>query len=400
MEGNNQKLIFNTPSKLNVLKLLLPASALCIAMCSAIYVKDEKKTDSDPISVRPALDKSAVDKMIAEHSRRIDITLNRADTDKAITAIRELQPVRVPKDNTSSTSDHSDELLKPDELDELEDLKKLLLEESVTDETATVISSNTREEKRSEQQSDYEKALQAPTRVNFTDSDENTVAGNTDLSRISAPSTGHTAGTLSEYDCLGQNSTDNPHGIMTPKNEFYLRQGSVIPAVLLTGINSELPGQISAQVTTDVYDSIKGNRLLIPAGTMIVGQYSSTVSMGQERVMAAFTRLMFPDGRSLNIGAMPGQASDGFSGFDAQIDNHYLKNLYNSMLVGLFSARPSAPNSPDYGKQVAGEIENRAGDTSAQTLQSNINLAPTLKVSPGTLFNIAVTKDLYFKETE
>ena len=182
-----------------------------------------------------------------------------------------------------------------------------------------------------------------------------------------------------------------------PKNEFYLRQGSVIPAVLLTGINSELPGQISAQVTTDVYDSVNGRKLLIPAGTMIVGQYSSTVSMGQERVMAAFTRLLFSDGRSLNIGAMPGQATDGFSGFDAQVDNHYLKNLYNSVLIGLTSTRTVSSDPHNRASQAESEMANQAGNASAQTLQNNINFTPTLKVSPGALFNIALTRDLYFQ---
>ncbi|MBO6259165.1 MAG: TrbI/VirB10 family protein [Succinivibrio sp.] len=393
MEGNNQKLLFNTPSKLNVLKFLLPSGALLIAMLSALYVSEE--TGKSPAAEKslPLLAKADVDKMIAEHSRKTDPALGKDVMEKALRALSALQPAAVSRTDNEDVERSDDE---NSSLDDLEELKQLLLEESMEKRKEQESQNLTYggEKNDSAIRSSYEQALLAPVRVKINGDSEEHILGNTTLSGSSAPKT---SSPLSAYDYLEQNDTENPHDIQLPKNEFYLRQGSVIPAVLLTGINSELPGQISAQVTTDVYDSVNGRKLLIPAGTMIVGQYSSTVSMGQERVMAAFTRLLFSDGRSLNIGAMPGQATDGFSGFDAQVDNHYLKNLYNSVLIGLTSTRTVSSDPHNRASQAESEMANQAGNASAQTLQNNINFTPTLKVSPGALFNIALTRDLYFQ---
>ena len=111
--------------------------------------------------------------------------------------------------------------------------------------------------------------------------------------------------------------------VEAPRTPYTLRAGSVIPATLISGINSELPGQIIGQISQNVYDTGTGKHLLLPQGSRLVGTYSSDVSYGQSRVMVAWQRIVFPDGKALDIGAMPGADGAGYSGFTDQVDNHY-----------------------------------------------------------------------------
>jgi type IV secretory pathway VirB10-like protein len=96
-----------------------------------------------------------------------------------------------------------------------------------------------------------------------------------------------------------------------PRSPFELRAGFVVPATLISGINSDLPGQIMAQVAQNVYDTPTGKHLLIPQGSRLVGSYSSDVAYGQSRVLVAWQRIVFPDGKAMDIGAMPGADSAG-----------------------------------------------------------------------------------------
>lgn len=102
-------------------------------------------------------------------------------------------------------------------------------------------------------------------------------------------------------------------------------QGATIPAVLISEIRSDLPGDIKAQTTMDVYDSVNGSSLLIPKGTILVGKYNSEVKMGQEKVMAGFTRMIYPSGASADLGGMKAAESSGESGFSDEVDSHFWK---------------------------------------------------------------------------
>lgn len=194
-----------------------------------------------------------------------------------------------------------------------------------------------------------------------------------------------------------------------PNSRFELRAGSVIPGVMVSGISSELPGQIIGQVSQNVYDTATGQHLLIPQGTKIFGLYSSEVSFGQNSVLVAWQRLTFPDGKALDIGSMPGADSAGFAGFRDQINNHYLR-IYGSALlmsgiVGGISYSQNSNQSNQYGftPPTAGSVLSQAlgqqlGEVTSQLVAKNLNVAPTLNIRPGYRFNIIVVKDLTFRK--
>ncbi|EFY06961.1 TrbI/VirB10 family protein [Succinatimonas hippei] len=276
-------------------------------------------------------------------------------------------------------------------------------------------------EKRS---SDFEKALSAPTKVNLkfspnlvntTDHSSNgyqylTPDQVNELKRAresleNLPTNSETtSGTLSDYEYLKNDDFKLAHQVESVSNPFVLKQGSVIPAVLLTGINSELPGQISAQITADVLDSPFGNNILIPKGSKLIGQYGSNPQFGQSRVMLGFNRLIFPDGKSLNLSVMPGSGPDGYSGFEADVDNHWLKLISYSVFLGGITTAVTL--STDTGYDSDGKITPQAalsqsmgeilGRTMSQVIERHLNLSPTLKVKPGFRFNLTVTKDIEF----
>ena len=110
--------------------------------------------------------------------------------------------------------------------------------------------------------------------------------------------------------------------VEAPASPYMIRAGFVIPAIMISGINSDLPGQVMAQVSQNVWDTATGRFLLIPQGTRLIGAYSSDVAYGQERVLMAWQRLIFPDGKTFDIRAMPGADSAGYAGFTDQINNH------------------------------------------------------------------------------
>jgi type IV secretory pathway VirB10-like protein len=114
----------------------------------------------------------------------------------------------------------------------------------------------------------------------------------------------------------------NPHGIEMPASPFQLMAGSLISASLVTGINSDLPGTVIAQVTQPVYDSISGTHLLIPQGSRLIGRYQSEISFGQSRALLVWDRILFPDGRSIRI-SEPGTDESGAAGLSDRTDNHW-----------------------------------------------------------------------------
>ena len=114
--------------------------------------------------------------------------------------------------------------------------------------------------------------------------------------------------------------------------------GSVIPAILVSGINSDLPGPIVAQVSENVYDSASGKSRLIPQGSRPIGSYRSSASYGQSRVQIQWQRLIFPNTASMDIPAMPGTDEAGYPGFTDEVKNHYLRTFGTAALMSLISA--------------------------------------------------------------
>ena len=192
-----------------------------------------------------------------------------------------------------------------------------------------------------------------------------------------------------------------------PRSQFELRAGSVIPATLISGVNSDLPGQIMGQVSQDVFDTATGANLLIPQGSRLVGSYSNDVGFGQSRVLIAWQRIVFPDGKALDIGTMPGADAAGFSGFNDQVDNHYFRVFGSAFLMSGIVASISLSQQ---GSGTGGGSRQRAsdsmseslgqvlGNTVAQIVSKNLNVSPTLNVRPGYRFNVIATKDLTFSK--
>ena len=177
-----------------------------------------------------------------------------------------------------------------------------------------------------------------------------------------------------------------------------------MPAIMLSSITSDLPGQVMAQISQNIYDSATGRYLLIPQGTRLVGTYASDIAYGQNRVMMAWQRLIFPDGKTLDIGAMPGADQAGKAGFKDKVDNHYFRIfgsaiLLSGVIAGVTLSQDDNGSSRDSDRQRASDALSEAlgqtlGNAMAQMLQKNLNIAPTLEIRPGYRFNVMVTKDL------
>ncbi|WP_064713603.1 IncP-type conjugal transfer protein TrbI [Rhizobium bangladeshense] len=190
--------------------------------------------------------------------------------------------------------------------------------------------------------------------------------------------------------------------VVPQQSPFELKRGSVIPATLITGINSDLPGRISAQVSQNVYDSATGHRLLIPQGTKLFGRYDSKVSFGQKRVLVVWTDIIFPNGSTLQIGGMSGTDAQGYGGFSDKVNNHYLKTFGSAVLIALIgtgidmavpqsSTLATQDTASDAARRNFAETFGRVAD---QTIQRNMDVQPTLEIRPGYKFNVLVDQDL------
>ena len=184
---------------------------------------------------------------------------------------------------------------------------------------------------------------------------------------------------------------------------YELHAGSVIPAALVTGINADLPGTIVGQVRDDVFDSVSGQYLLIPRGSKLVGTYDSRIVRGQRRVLVAWTRLLYPDGSSVDLLGMAGTDPAGYAGFGANVDDHLSKTIDSALLLSIISAgaqlsqpqRSANVNGvPDIGQTIAGAIGQQIGNTSIQLTQRQLEIPPTLEVPPGYVFDVLVDRDI------
>ncbi|EAK4060308.1 conjugal transfer protein TrbI, partial [Campylobacter coli] len=182
-----------------------------------------------------------------------------------------------------------------------------------------------------------------------------------------------------------------------PLSTYEIKAGWNIPAILITGVNSDLPGQILAQVTQNVYDSATGKYLLIPQGTKVVGAYSSNIIYGQSRLLVAWNKLIFPNGDTLNLDGMQGTSQDGYTGFEDQVDNHYFRIFGSAFLLSSISAGIALSDNSDTNseketasdKAIAQAIQ-QMGQVASEMIRKNMNISPTLKIRPGYKFNIFV----------
>lgn len=187
-----------------------------------------------------------------------------------------------------------------------------------------------------------------------------------------------------------------PDRVTPPASPYVLQAGAVIPAALITGIRSDLPGQITAQVTENIYDSPTGRILLVPQGTRIIGQYDNNEQFGQRRVLLVWNRLIFPNGRSFVLERQPGADMQGYAGLEDGVDYHWWDLAKAAGLSTLLSV--GAELAVDDEDRLLRAIRNGGQDTindaGQQVIRRQLNVAPTLTIRPGFPVRVIVTRDL------
>lgn len=189
--------------------------------------------------------------------------------------------------------------------------------------------------------------------------------------------------------------------LMPAASPTVVSAGTLIPALFLTGINSDLPGTITAQVSQPVYDTPTGRHVIIPQGSMLLGTYDSRVTFGQNRVLLVWQRLRFPNGSSIDLEAMPGVDMSGYAGVRDKVNNHWGKLVASVVLSSTVAATVAVSQgstssafqseAKQEAAQAAGQAINQAG---SQIVQRSLNVQPTLEIRPGQRVAVMVNKDL------
>ncbi len=216
---------------------------------------------------------------------------------------------------------------------------------------------------------------------------------------------------------FNSNASSDPTVMLhPPASPYTVMAGSVIPAVLIGGINSDLPGPVLAQVSENVFDSATGKSLLIPQGSRLIGAYRNASAWGQQRVQIAWQRLIFPNTASMDLPQMPGTDQGGYAGFADQVNNHYLATFGTAAVMSLISAGQMVGQMATFGGggnyggygyyqpnqwAMAGETagsgaSGQLGGVGQQMAAQGMNRPPTIEIRPGYQFDVMVTEDLVF----
>ncbi|MHB1302329.1 MAG: TraB/TrbI/VirB10 family type IV secretion system protein [Acidiphilium sp.] len=200
-------------------------------------------------------------------------------------------------------------------------------------------------------------------------------------------------------------SVYSPDRLQKPISPYELMAGSIIPAALITGLNSDLPGPVVAQVTQDVYDSVTGRYLLVPQGAKLIGKYDSVVAYGQSRVLLIWTRLIMPDGHSIVLDNLPAADTQGYAGLKDGVDYHFWKLLRGVALSSLLGVSSALATNNVVGGSSSGNLiislgqsgdqaTNQAGQ---QIVSHDLGVRPTLTVRPGFPFDVMVNRDIVLR---
>lgn len=202
---------------------------------------------------------------------------------------------------------------------------------------------------------------------------------------------------------VGDAATRNAGSLQPPASPYTVMAGTIIPAALVTGINSDLPGQIIAEVTQPVYDTATGRYLLIPQGSRLIGRYDSQVAFGQRRVLLVWLRLVLPDTSSIALDKLPGIDPAGYTGLEDGVDRHWSRILAGAALSTLLgvSSELAVSNQGNVNGDTVIALRDSAQDTANQVGQEitrrNLSIQPTLTVRPGFRVNVMVNKDLMLR---
>ena len=191
--------------------------------------------------------------------------------------------------------------------------------------------------------------------------------------------------------------TTSPDRLAAPASPYVVQAGTVISGALITGIRSDLPGQVTAQVSENVYDTPSGKYLLVPQGARLIGQYDSQIAFGQSRVLLVWTRLIMPNGRSIVLERQPGADASGYSGLEDEVDNHWGVLLKAALLSTLLSVGSEAGTTGNENGLVqairrgGSESFNQVGQ---RVVSRNLDIQPTLTIRPGFPVRVIVNRDL------
>lgn len=201
---------------------------------------------------------------------------------------------------------------------------------------------------------------------------------------------------LAFLNAAADRRTVTPDRVTPPASPFVLQAGAVIPAALITGIRSDLPGQITAQVTEPIYDSPTGRIMLVPQGTRIIGQYDNNVQFGQRRVLLVWNRLILPNGRSIVLERQPGADTQGYAGLEDGVDYHWWDLAKAAGLSTLLSvgSELAVDDQDRLLRAIRNGGQDTINDTGQQIVRRQLNVAPTLTIRPGFPVRIVVTRDL------
>lgn len=191
--------------------------------------------------------------------------------------------------------------------------------------------------------------------------------------------------------------TVSPDRVQEKASPYILQAGSVIAAALVTGIKSDLPGSITAQVTENVYDSPTGAHLLIPQGARLIGQYDSQVAFGQSRVLLVWNRVVMPDGTSIVLERLQGSDPQGFSGLEDEVDYHWgqlFKAAALSTLLGVGTQIGSDDEESEIAQAIRESAQGTASNVGQQIVSRQLNIQPTLTIRPGFPVRVIVNRDL------
>ncbi len=191
----------------------------------------------------------------------------------------------------------------------------------------------------------------------------------------------------------------NPHSLQTPVSPYQVMAGSVIPASLVTGINSDLPGTVIAQVTENIFDSPTGRHLLVPQGSRLIGKYDSVVAFGQSRALVIWNRIVMPDGTSMVIDNLPGTDTAGYAGLEDEVDYHtwrLITGVVLSTLLGV-GTELSLDDESDLVRSLRRSTQQNTNRAGQRITERNLNIQPTITIRPGWPVRVIVNKDLVLK---
>lgn len=192
----------------------------------------------------------------------------------------------------------------------------------------------------------------------------------------------------------------NAHQLEGPRSPYQLMAGSIIAASLVTGLDSDLPGQVIAQVTEPVYDTATGAYLLIPQGARLIGVYDSVVAFGQTRALLIWQRLILPDGYSIQLDNLPATDAAGYAGLADKVDFHtwqLLKGVGLSTLLGVGTEISFGDDETDLVRAIRQSTQQSASQAGQQVVSKQLDVQPTLRVRPGWPLRVIVHKDLILR---